>query len=176
MKKQQSLGNRILWLCAISTCLLSFGCNTKPAEPKPLVEYEFQKQFEEADKIAEAIRKQFGCDAMACDRLNPEACVFVCFHKKETTDAALESIGKQSRIGWLILSGGQITDAGLAHLAGLNHLQILDLADTPISDTGLEHLKDLKELESLSLEHTRVTDEGVKKLQESLPNCEIYRQ
>jgi hypothetical protein len=33
----------------------------------------------------------------------------------------------------------------------------------------------LSQLETLWLKDTRVTDEGVKKLQQALPNCQIFR-
>jgi hypothetical protein len=68
-----------------------------------------------------------------------------------------------------------ITDAGLTHLRDLKRLQTLHLRDTMITDAGLTHLKGLSNLKELNLYGTSVSDEGVKKLQQALPNCEIFR-
>ena len=43
------------------------------------------------------------------------------------------------------------------------------------TDAGLEHLKGLSNLQELYLGKTQVTDEGIKKLQQALPNCEIWQ-
>ena len=73
------------------------------------------------------------------------------------------------------LEGTEITDDGLQHLSSLPNLGCLRLDGTRISDDGLKHLSGLANLQELFLEKTQVTDNGVKMLQESLPNCVIYR-
>jgi len=56
----------------------------------------------------------------------------------------------------------------------LTSLERLSITFSYITDAGLEHLSGLANLEYLSIVGTDVTDEGVKKLQQALPNCEIY--
>ena len=90
------------------------------------------------------------------------------------TDAGLAHLKELPRLEWMMLDDTQITDAGLAHLKEFPRLQSLRLNDTRITDRGLEHLKELSRLQHLSLRATHVTDAGVKKLQQALPNCEIY--
>ena len=51
----------------------------------------------------------------------------------------------------------------------------VDLGLTKVTDAGLKHLKGLKSLRSLNLQGTKVTDAGVKKLQQALPQCQIYK-
>jgi hypothetical protein len=73
----------------------------------------------------------------------------------------------------LDLSHTQVSDAGLGHLKALKQLRCLDLDGTRITDAGLQHLNGLSQLQTL-IPGALVTDEGVKKLQQELPNCEIY--
>ena len=65
-------------------------------------------------------------------------------------------------------------DAELEYVKGLTKLEYLDIFDSQVTDAGLEHLNGLTELKELMLLDTQVTDEGVKKLQQALPNCEIF--
>ena len=69
----------------------------------------------------------------------------------------------------------KITDGDLVHLKGLTKLKTLHLSYTQITDAGLVHLKGLTNLASLYLGHTKVTDVGVAELQQSLPDCKIYK-
>jgi hypothetical protein len=68
-----------------------------------------------------------------------------------------------------------VYDDGVDQITGVSHLQGLYLDGTKITDSQLEHLERLGQLQTLWLDRTQVTDEGVKKLQQALPNCEIYR-
>lgn len=90
------------------------------------------------------------------------------------SDLGLEFIGKLTQLEHLTVADSHITDCGLKHLTRLTQLQYLCLDGNDITDTGLDHLKGLTKLEYLSLRDTRVTAEGVKKLQQALPNCEIF--
>ncbi len=74
----------------------------------------------------------------------------------------------------LDLCKSNVSDNDLQYLSDLDKLRRLQLACTPITDAGLEHLRGLTSLESLNLTNTKVTAEGVKKLQQALPNCNIY--
>lgn len=59
------------------------------------------------------------------------------------------------------------------HLETLPNLR-LNLRRVPIDDDDLQYLKALTNLEELDLRGTKVTDAGVRKLQQALPNCEIF--
>jgi formylglycine-generating enzyme required for sulfatase activity len=114
------------------------------------------------------------------------------------TDVGLEQFGKLTKLRRLSIYDDGITDAGIAHIAALKDLEWLDLppritdaalatiSELPylqrlslrnngrITDAGLQHLAKLDDLFELHLEGTKVTKEGVAKLQEALPDCEIF--
>ncbi len=92
----------------------------------------------------------------------------------ELTDDGLVHLKELTSVESVQLGFTPITDDGLVHLKGLVYLKELTLIDPTITDDGLVHLKGLKNLESLDLVCMQVTEEGVKKLQEALPNCEIF--
>lgn len=71
-------------------------------------------------------------------------------------------------------SNGRIKDAGLKNVASLSKLEELFLSNTKITDAGLEHLQGLTNLKQLFLNFTSVTNSAISKLQEALPNCEIF--
>jgi internalin A len=88
------------------------------------------------------------------------------------TDAALEPLGRLTRLGELDLSGCTgVTDRG-ATLLARNHprLQTLRLTGTGITDAGLAHLAGLDELRLLQLDGTKITDAGLAHLRGRLPN------
>jgi Leucine-rich repeat (LRR) protein len=145
----------------ILACLLAHGCN---ANPKSLMDEEYDKLRSEGEREAKSITNDLGCFACACEMLNIEGCVYVSFHNKKATDVVLERLGKFPRIGFLGLESTQITDAGLAYLKSLTHLQHLGLAHTQITDTGLEHLMGVTQLEILDLSDTQITDAGLENL------------
>ncbi len=91
------------------------------------------------------------------------------------TDTGLDNLKGLATLKSLVLDGTHITDAGLIHMEGLRNLETLHLGNTQVTDNGLTHLEGLTRLRFLYLSGTQVTDEGVKKLQEALPNCEIFR-
>ncbi|MCE9553696.1 MAG: hypothetical protein K8T91_10040 [Planctomycetes bacterium] len=90
----------------------------------------------ESMNIARAIEKMGGF-AVPCDRMNPDACVYVDFKNKTVSDASLDRLGRLPRIGSLILDGTTVTDTGLAKLKGLTELRVLSLDQTKITDAGL---------------------------------------
>ncbi len=90
------------------------------------------------------------------------------------TDADLEHLEGLTQLKSLDLGGTEITNAGLQHVEGLIRLRELNLWGTDVSDAALEHLKELRQLQELWLTGTVVTNAGVKKLQQALPNCQIY--
>jgi hypothetical protein len=108
----------------------------------------------------------------------------VYYYKDRFTDAEmvpLEALTKLEALSMqrLRLKAGRIEETGcfdarLQKLKGLSNLKHLVFVNTRITDAGLEHLNGLARLESLALYDTQVTEEGVKKLQEALPNCEVY--
>ena len=71
-------------------------------------------------------------------------------------------------------SNAKINDVGLEDVSDLTKLEELVLSNTKISDAGLEHLKGLTNLRQLFLNFTSVTESARSKLQEALPNCEIF--
>jgi hypothetical protein len=91
------------------------------------------------------------------------------------SDAGLEHLKGLTHLQDLNLRHTRVTDAGLEHLEGLTQLQQLNLWNTNVTDAGLECLKRVKQLHRLVLVDTKVTDEGVKRLQQALPNCQIYQ-
>ena len=117
------------------------------------------------------------------------ACCWVAVrNKNEQRERAvverLHSLGGRADVGYDLFSNiteldfsenGRVTDGELEHLRGLSELRRLYLFRTSITDAGLEHLKGLGHLRELELIDTNVTDVGVKKLQQALPNCNIYR-
>ncbi len=93
----------------------------------------------------------------------------------EVTDAGLENLRGLNQLQGLWLKGPQFTDAGLQHVARLEQLRSLTLDKTQVTDVGLENLNGRSQLRYLHLIDAKVTDAGVKKLQQALPNCQIYR-
>ena len=90
-------------------------------------------------------------------------------------DSDIECLKLLPEIRFLELNTHSIdTHKALAYVKGLASLNELDLEDASVTDADLEHLKGLAALRTLDLTGTRVTLEGVLKLQEALPNCEIY--
>ena len=90
------------------------------------------------------------------------------------SESTAEHLTKLRHLERLSFGGPWIEDEQLRHLKRLTSLRVLELRGTKVTDVGLEHLKGLTELKELDLEDTNVTDEGVKKLQQTLPNCEIF--
>ena len=91
------------------------------------------------------------------------------------TDAGLENLKEMTQLRNLELGSTKVTDTGLEHLSKLTQLRVVGLCSTKVTDAGLEHLKGLNQLQTLVLTETKVTDEGVTRLQQALPNCEIYQ-
>ncbi|NQU24227.1 MAG: hypothetical protein HQ567_23340 [Candidatus Nealsonbacteria bacterium] len=100
--------------------------------------------------------------------------LIVRFDGTQVTDAGLVHLKSLPNIEAIDLLDTRVTDAGLAHLKSLRSLQWLRFDGTEVSDAGLVHLEDLTDLEAVYLRAMQVTNEGVKKLQEALPNCQIY--
>lgn len=92
----------------------------------------------------------------------------------EVTDEGLKHLEGLTALKSLSLYDTQITDEGLKHLEGLTALGWLRLSRTQVTDEGLTHLEGLTALKQLRLIDTQVTDEGVARLQDKLPDCEIY--
>jgi hypothetical protein len=90
-------------------------------------------------------------------------------------DAALEHVGRLTRLQKLYLDSASVTNVGLAHLKGLTNLTYLQLIDTHVTDAGLAHLKELTQLSYLDLRGTQVTDAGVIELKRDLPGLTIDR-
>jgi len=95
--------------------------------------------------------------------------------RTEVGNAGLEHLKGLTNLERLFLNGTQVSDAGLEHLQGMNKLELLLLNGTKVTDAGLLHLKELTELKYLDLEDTQVSNVGVKKLQQALPNCNVWR-
>ncbi|MCH8045611.1 MAG: hypothetical protein IID44_18015 [Planctomycetes bacterium] len=90
----------------------------------------------------------------------------------KVTGAGLEHLKELPQLRNLFLSYTDVADT--EHLGGLTNLEYLMLDNTRVTDAGLEHLDGLTNLQRLYLSDTNVTDAGVAKLQQALPNCEIF--
>ena len=96
-------------------------------------------------------------------------------NEKGITDDDLQVFESAPTTRGLFLFKNQITDEGLIHLKDLKMLETLDLRRNPgITDAGLVHLENLPNLKKVYLMQTGVTPAGVSKLQQKLPNTEIY--
>ncbi len=76
-------------------------------------------------------------------------------------DAGMPSIGRLTKVDWLVLSGTRVTDSCLAHLAGLTNLEILVLHRTRVVGPGLAHLGAMKRLQTLYVDRSGLTDAGL---------------
>jgi len=92
----------------------------------------------------------------------------------QVTDAGLVGLNASSNLEVLDLQGTQITDAGLVHLKGMTKLQWLGLRGTQVTDVGLLHLKEMPGLKRLWFSTTHVSRAAVAKLNQALPNCQIF--
>ena len=54
-------------------------------------------------------------------------------------------------------------------------VRIVDLTWTNVGDKELERLKGLMQMKELAVDHSQVTAAGIKRLQQALPNCQIFR-
>jgi len=79
-------------------------------------------------------------------------------------DAALEQLGKLTKLEFLGPLASSVTDVGLAKLAGMTKLEYLVLRDTQVTDAGLEHVQKMTGLRGLWLENTSITDSGLRHL------------
>lgn len=68
-----------------------------------------------------------------------------------------------------------LNDNNIGCLDSLTEIRWLVLQDTSVTDVGLQQLSGLKKLERLDLDGSPVTDVGIARLQQALPNAEIYR-
>jgi hypothetical protein len=93
----------------------------------------------------------------------------------QVTDAGLEHLESLGQLQGLSLCGTQITGTGLHHLKGLRQLDSLYLGNTRVTDVELEQLKGFRQLRWLDLRNTHATDNSVKRLQQALPDCQIWR-
>jgi hypothetical protein len=112
-----------------------------------------------------------------CDLLGDDyfaEITWVDYRSTQITDAGLENLKGLTNLTLLWLDNTQITDTGLEHIKRLTNLFELSLANTRITDAGLEHLTGMNEIGILSIENTQISVEGEKKLQEALPNCNIF--
>ncbi len=53
-------------------------------------------------------------------------------------------------------------------------VNLVGMRGSQFNDASLEAVKPLTDLKRLALYNTKITDEGLKKLQEALPNCNIF--
>jgi len=89
------------------------------------------------------------------------------------TNAGLEHLKGLTNLEILNLYGTRVTDEGLRHLQNMQRLRALILSPQ-ITDAGLEHLEGLAGLRTLEITGTQITDAGVERLEQALPNCEIF--
>jgi len=90
------------------------------------------------------------------------------------TADGLSYIEKMTSLQELDLNQTMISDDGLEHLSGLTALTVLDIRRTEIGDAGARYLENLPALKRLHCFDTKITSNGKRRLQQALPNCEIY--
>ncbi len=94
------------------------------------------------------------------------------------TDACLPALTGMSNLSFLDLGQTRITDAGLAQLARIRSLSDRTLANDEKSAGNVAGLQlggsRRPQLPALVLDNTPTTPAGVLKLQEALPDCNIY--
>jgi formylglycine-generating enzyme required for sulfatase activity len=89
-------------------------------------------------------------------------------------DSTLQELINLKSLEFLNVANTGLSDMAIGTIADLPFLQRLVLQGTAVTDAGLPHLAKLEDLYELHLEGTKVTKEGVAKLQEALPDCEIF--
>ena len=89
-------------------------------------------------------------------------------------DAGVAAFGKLKSLKFICLGQSKITDKGLECLSKHQHLTTVVLWKNDISDEGIRHLANIRGLKKLNVCATKVTDTGVAKLQDALPECEIW--
>ena len=68
-----------------------------------------------------------------------------------------------------------INDQQMGAIQYLPDVEVLNLTGTPVGDEGLGHVHGLTGLKRIYAAHTPITEQGVQKLEQALPDCEIYR-
>ncbi len=79
-----------------------------------------------------------------------------------------------SNLQSLSLYHTSVGDEGMKHLQQLTKLEELSLENTQVTNAGLEYLRGMKNLKLLYLQRSHVTQEGIEKLEQALPDCEIF--
>jgi len=87
----------------------------------------------------------------------------------------LSEIQYEEEVENLNLRNTKITDEGMKYIAKMKiGKAYISLFNTKVTDEGIKYLAGFKELKEIDLRETKVTDKGGKRLQEQLPNTEIY--
>jgi hypothetical protein len=92
----------------------------------------------------------------------------------KVTDDGLRHLRRLDKLETLALAFEDLSDAGLEHIGRLPSLKVLNLNGTRVTDAGLVHLYGLKNLTEVMVGDTRVTSVGAQRLQQALPNVQIY--
>ena len=82
-------------------------------------------------------------------------------HPETTTDDALKSVGKLTKLKELHLTACKITSKGIAHLEPLKNLVVLDLHRTEIDDEAMKIVAKFDKLEELDISETHISDFGI---------------
>ena len=80
---------------------------------------------------------------------------------RQTSDEALQYIGRLQNVEVLLLTGQQATDENLHYLTGLLHLRRLFMWDTRVSDEGVQYLRGLTHLEYIHCSNALLTDKAL---------------
>lgn len=75
----------------------------------------------------------------------------------------------------VFLNRTSATDQQIEVLKYLTGLEVLNLTGTQVGDAGLQHLAGLTGLKRVYAAHTNITENGVQQLNQSLPDCQVYR-
>ncbi len=90
-------------------------------------------------------------------------------------DPGLASIAASSlKLTQLRAVGFQVTDTGVLPLIQLTNLRVLELSKSKLTDKCIDTLSQLKWLTHLIVQGTQITPDGVKRLQQQLPNCQVF--
>ena len=93
----------------------------------------------------------------------------------KVSNPGLASIAQSSsKLVQLRTVGFQVTDEGIVPLTRLSDLRVLELSKSKLTDKCIDTLSQLKWLTHLIVQGTQITPDGVKRLQQQLPNCQVF--
>lgn len=93
-------------------------------------------------------------------------------------DTGLRELARFDTLLSLSFYQGRVTDVGVKELTALKNLRALNLYNTSLTDAAIKELAKIKTLEYLDLggRNVRASGGAIFELQQTLPNCTIFRR